>query len=261
MGHMSIVSGGVDNTVKLFDLHAQAETIVGSHELPINCVEYASNIKGILTGSWDRTMKIWDARQRECCGTYEQSNGKVYSMSTVGYKIAVATSESKVLIWDMRNLKSYLLRHLLQHQPKCVKISPNKKIYVIGSNDGRVAVEYIKRDPEKRKLRHVFRCHRMRSYEGECVFRVNSISFHSRYTFATGGSNGSVNIWDGFSKHRLSQLYLYPLSIASLDFSDDGTKLAVGCSDLNVDGKPINKIPKPKIYVRTVKNEDVRPIN
>ena len=37
-------------------------------------------------------------------------------------------------------------------------------------------------------------------------------------TFATGGCDGTVSFWDGFSKKRLCQLHQYPTSIASLSF-------------------------------------------
>lgn len=37
-------------------------------------------------------------------------------------------------------------------------------------------------------------------------------------TFATGGCDGNVSIWDGANKKRLSQLHQYPTSIASLAF-------------------------------------------
>lgn len=51
-----------------------------------------------------------------------------------------------------------------------------------------------------------------------------SFSFHNGYnTFATGGSDGYVNIWDGFNKKRLCQFHRYPTSISSLCFSNDGT--------------------------------------
>lgn len=144
-------------------------------------------MNGIFSGSWDKTIKLWDVRQKECVGTYEQSNGKVYGMSVVDEKIAVATSGCKALIWDLRMMKQYLIRHVLKHQPRSIKVSPNKKCYVIGTYDGRVAVEYIKRDPEIRKRRTTFRCHRMRINSFDYVYVVNSISFHNVYnTFATG---------------------------------------------------------------------------
>jgi cell cycle arrest protein BUB3 len=39
--------------------------------------------------------------------------------------------------------------------------------------------------------------------------------YRSEYnTFATGGSDGYVNIWDGYNKKRLCQFHRYPTSIA-----------------------------------------------
>jgi len=56
------------------------------------------------------------------------------------------------------------------------------------------------------------------------IIHCYSFSFHGGYnTFATGGSDGYVNIWDGFNKKRLCQFHKYPTSISSLAFSHDGT--------------------------------------
>ena len=53
----------------------------------------------------------------------------------------------------------------------------------------------------------------------EQIYPVNAIAFHNRHnTFATGGSDGFVNIWDGFNKKRLCQFHRYPTSISSLAF-------------------------------------------
>jgi WD40 repeat protein len=37
-------------------------------------------------------------------------------------------------------------------------------------------------------------------------------------TFATGGCDGTVSVWDGVSKKRICQFHQYPTSIASLSF-------------------------------------------
>ena len=47
----------------------------------------------------------------------------------------------------------------------------------------------------------------------EYIYPVNAISFHRDFnTFATGGSDGLVNIWDGANKKRLCQFHKYPYS-------------------------------------------------
>lgn len=63
------------------------------------------------------------------------------------------------------------------------------------------------------------------------IYPVNSIAFHKQYgTFATGGCDGTVNVWDGENKKRLYQYQRYPTSIAALAFSRNGSLLAVAAS-------------------------------
>jgi cell cycle arrest protein BUB3 len=56
-------------------------------------------------------------------------------------------------------------------------------------------------------------------------------------TFATGGCDGYVNIWDGAAKKRLFVLPKFPSSVAALSFNHDGSLLvraarccSVGCT-------------------------------
>lgn len=256
------VSGGLDNTLKHYDWNAQTEHVLGTHDDAIKCVEFASKVSGILTGSWDKTMRLWDARNRECCGTYEQSNERVYSMSVVDEKIVVATSQRKVIIWDLRHMKQCLMRResSLKYQTRAIRIFPNKEGYVMSSIEGRVAVEYFDPDPEVQKRKFAFKCHRAKENNIEHIHPVNAVAFHNVYnTFATGGSDGFVNIWDGFNKKRLCQFHLYDTSIAALAFSNDGSKLAIACSYLDEQEQAQDPRPDPTIYVRYVNEQETKP--
>ena len=85
---------------------------------------------------------------------------------------------------------------------------PNKSGYVVSSIEGRVAVEYLDPSAEAQKKKYAFKCHRMKENGIENIYPVNAISFHKDYnTFATGGSDGYVNIWDGYNKKRLCQFH------------------------------------------------------
>lgn len=60
---------------------------------------------------------------------------------------------------------------------------------------------------------------------------VSFLFLNPRYgTFATGGCDGMVNIWDGANRKRICVLPRYPTSISSLAFHPLGTTLAVASS-------------------------------
>jgi hypothetical protein len=53
----------------------------------------------------------------------------------------------------------------------------------------------------------LLQCHRRNEEGTDVVFPVNSIAYHPLYgTFATGGGDSVVNIWDGSNKKRLFQV-------------------------------------------------------
>ncbi|KAH8232581.1 hypothetical protein KR032_009937 [Drosophila birchii] len=261
MDIVHVVSGSLDGQVRLFDVNTQAESVVGAHEEPIRCVEYAEFVNGILTGSWDRSIKLWDMREKRCVGTYEQNNGKVYSMSVIDEKIVVATNDRKVLIWDLRKMDSYIMKResSLKFQTRCIRLFPNKEGYVMSSIEGRVAVEYLDHDPEVQRRKFAFKCHRNKDNNVEQIYPVNALSFHNVYqTFATGGSDGIVNIWDGFNKKRLCQFHEYDTSISTLNFSSDGSALAIGCSYMDLFSEAPATVPHPAIYIRYPTDQETK---
>ncbi|XP_023170843.1 mitotic checkpoint protein BUB3 [Drosophila hydei] len=261
MNIVHLVSGGLDNQLRMYDVNTQAETLVGAHDDPIRCVEHAEYVNGILTGSWDKTVKLWDMREKRWVGCFEQNNGKVYSMSVIDEKIVVATSDRKVLIWDLRKTDSYVMKResSLKYQTRCIRLFPNKEGYVMSSIEGRVAVEYLDHDPEVQRRKFAFKCHRNRDHNIEQIYPVNAVSFHNVYhTFATGGSDGIVNIWDGFNKKRLCQFHEYDTSISSLNFSADGSALAIGCSYLDQFSETPAAVPNPAIYIRYPTDQETK---
>jgi WD40 repeat protein len=55
----------------------------------------------------------------------------------------------------------------------------------------------------------LLQCHRRNEQGTDVVFPVNCIAYHPQFgTFATGGGDGVVNIWDGNNKKRLFQVRL-----------------------------------------------------
>lgn len=254
-------SGGLDNTLKTFDFNAAAENTVGAHSDAIRCVEYCPDVNCIVTGSWDHNLKIWDPRSHNCSGSYNQGD-KVYTMSVCGEKMVVGTSGRKILVWDLRNMAYTLQRREsnLKYQTRMIRCFPNKQGFALSSIEGRVAVEYLDASPEIQKKKYAFKCHRTKIDGVEKIYPVNAISFHpTHHTFATGGSDGFVNVWDGFNKKRLCQFHQYDTSITSLSFSHNGSTLAIACSYFLEEDNPPELKPEDAIYIRTVSDQETKP--
>lgn len=147
----------------------------------------------------------------------------------------------------------------LKYQTRCIRCFPNKVGYVLSSIEGRVAVEYLDPSPEVQKKKYAFKCHRIKENGVEMIYPVNAIAFHSVHnTFATGGSDGIVNIWDGFNKKRLCQFHRYPTGIASLAFSHEGSVLAIASSYM-YETDEIENMPEDVIYIRNVSDQETKP--
>lgn len=246
----------------MFDVQSGTETIVGNHPAPVRCVERAPEINAMITGGWDASIKIWDPRAPCLTGTFAQPD-KVYTMAVSDTTLVVGTAGRRVLVWDLRNM-SYVSQRRessLKYQTRCIRIFPNRQGYVLSSIEGRVAVEYFDPNPEIQKRKYAFKCHRNKdAMTGiEVIYPVNAISFHSVHnTFATGGSDGYVNIWDGFNKKRLCQFHKYPTSISSLAFSPDGAYLAIATSFLH-EAEDAREIPSDSIFIRRVTDNETKP--
>lgn len=79
-----------------------------------------------MTGSWDKTLRCWDARISSGQETYPQPE-RVYSMSLVGHRLVVATAGRHINVYDLRNMSQPEQRResSLKYQTRCVRCYPN----------------------------------------------------------------------------------------------------------------------------------------
>jgi WD40 repeat protein len=56
------LSGGLDMAVLRHDFETGVSDVLGSHTGAVKCVEYNAARGMVLTGSWDKSVRVWDAR-------------------------------------------------------------------------------------------------------------------------------------------------------------------------------------------------------
>ena len=267
----TIYSVGLDHDVRSVSLQDEnvEQTVLSSHEAASNKIAYSSEHDVLLSTSWDATLHIHTPSN----GSFIRVRlpAKPFALSQTSERAVVAMAERKVSVYDLKALKMLVeqagstangtgpnqAENVLEVAPwqqresslkfmtRAVACMPNGLGFAVSSIEGRVGVEWF--DPEAQEKTYAFKCHRQTTTtngpetgeeaEVDVVYPVNALAFHPAYgTFATGGGDGVVSVWDAESKRRVKHYQKVGASVASLAFSGDGTFLAVGLSPGFEDG-------------------------
>ncbi|KAK0745091.1 WD40-repeat-containing domain protein [Apiosordaria backusii] len=167
--------------------------------------------------------------------------GKPHALSSSPTKLVVAMTARLVHIYDLPTLASATTppppwqtrESSLKFLTRAVACMPNDAGYATSSIEGRVAVEWFEDTPESQARKYAFKCHRQAAPEeeggGDIVYPVNALAFHPVYgTFASGGGDGTVALWDAEAKRRMRQYQKFSEAVAAMGFSGDGKYLAIG---------------------------------
>ncbi|KAK9832385.1 hypothetical protein WJX74_008502 [Apatococcus lobatus] len=262
-----IFTAGLDAVVKRYDFFSRSEAKVAEHSKAVRCVEYLPDLKLLVTGSWDGTLRIWNPQApfgQNLVNTLYLPD-RVFTMAQSQSRLVIGTAGRQVLIYDLKMLGRSVpvsaeqqRESSLKHQTRCIRCHPDGTGYTLSSIEGRVAVEYFDPGEAAQAAKYAFKCHRRNEGGKEAIFPINSMAFHPVLgTFATGGCDGVVNMWDGKNQKRLCQLTGYPTSIAAMAFSPDGSRLAIASSYTYEHGEVEHA--QDSIFIRNMAESEVRP--
>ncbi|CAZ81994.1 unnamed protein product [Tuber melanosporum] len=247
----NVFSAGLDWQVQQLDPETGRGNTLATHENAVKSICYNAETKSLLSGSWDQSIKQIDPRSLESTSSHAQPH-KIFSLSTISHILVVAMSSRSVYLYDLRNMSSPWQRResSLKFMTRTVRCMPNAQGYASSSIEGRVAVEFFDPSDESQKRKYAFKCHRSTDGGVDVIYPVNALAFHPIYgTFASGGGDGVVSLWDGMAKRRLRQYQRYPASIAGLSFSNNGKHLAIGTSSGFEDGKDDGACPPESVKI------------
>lgn len=139
----------------------------------------------------------------------------------------------------------------MKYMTRAVSCMPNDAGYSSSSIEGRVAVEWFDPSEESQSRKYAFKCHRQQVDGQDVVYPVHALAYHPVHgTFATGGGDGIVALWDAVAKRRIRQYQKFPASVQTIDFSNDGKYVAIGVSPGFEDG--VDDVPDgvTKVFIR-----------
>eukprot|EP00899_Mesostigma_viride_P024479 jgi/Mesvir1/5215/Mv15345-RA.1 len=223
----TVFSGGCDRQAKMWPVATGgAATTVAQHDQPISALSWVPEMNCLVTCSWDKTLKYWDTRQSTPACTVQLPD-KGYCMSVRHPLLVVGTADRNLLVYNLTNpqVEYKRIQSPLKYMTRCVATFPDKTGYLVGSIEGRVAVQHV--DDSLSSKNFTFKCHR----DNNDIYSVNSLSFHPTHgTFATTGSDGAYNFWDKDSKQRLKAFNRCNAPIPASCFNHDGSIFAYAVS-------------------------------
>ncbi|KAK0528084.1 mitotic spindle checkpoint protein Bub3 [Tilletia horrida] len=271
VGREVAASGGVDRRVRLLDTKTGTSEIIGKHDMPVSRIRYSAETKLLITGSWDRTLKVWDPASRKLLRTISLGE-KVLAMDITRPsvpttlpqvdstpRLVVGLTSRKVNIYNLNRWAEAADRELagistteedwvseesressLKFMFKDARCMPDGSGFAMSSVEGRVSVDFFNPSDEVQAKKYAFKCHRQPGEDGiDTVFPINALAFHPRHgSFATLGGDAIVLVWDPFGKRRIRVYPKYPAALSAGDFSADGKWLAMatGAEGVSDDG-------------------------
>ncbi|EDN92646.1 hypothetical protein SS1G_08509 [Sclerotinia sclerotiorum 1980 UF-70] len=227
----------------------------------------------LLVSSWDKKVYLYNTESVSEGGklvrTYEHRapvldvcfGGDENEAFTAGMdwqvkRINLESGEQTVLSTHEAPVKSVVY----SKEHSCM---PNDDGYASSSIEGRVAVEWFDPSPDSQARKYAFKCHRQPDAAGDgtdIVYPVNALAFHPTHgTFASGGGDGVVALWDAVAKRRIRQYQKYPASVAALSFSSDGRYLAVGvCPGFENGQEDYTGEGLTKVYIRELGENEAK---
>lgn len=251
------------------DIPSSSQTVLSSHDAGVRSVVYSKDLSLVISASWDSTLHVHRTDTPESVPAIIPLPSKPFSASLTATKLVVAMASRALHIYDLKSMalltgesesttpekievEPWQRRESsLKFMTRSVACMPDDAGYASSSIEGRVAVEWFDPSPESQARKYAFKCHRLTVDEADVVYPVNALAFHPGYgTFASGGGDGVVALWDGVAKRRIRQYQKYPASVAALCFSGDGKYLAIAVSPGFEDGKDDVSEGTVKIFIR-----------
>ncbi|WP_161967763.1 WD40 repeat domain-containing protein [Fimbriiglobus ruber] len=224
-----IVSASFDGTARIWDAtprgvtNRSGEFMVGGHQERVNCVAVSKNDR-LASGSWDKTIKLWDARSGTPGATLEGHHGAIFGLdfSSDGRRLASASWDHTAKVWDCETGRDLLTFSGHTAPVHAVAFSPDGRRVASGAFDGQIKIW----DAASGKV--------LTSCDG-FIFPVMAVAFSpDGKRVASGGGDRTLKVWDAETGKLLLSLKTHGASIHGVAFSPDGSRVASASWDHSV---------------------------
>lgn len=207
-----------------------AHCLVG-HNDKVTCGFFSDGSR-IVSGSHDRTLKIWDFSRSSCIATTPSLGSKVSDLCSVPALGSIVSShfDGSLRFSDPRSLKSSLDRLDNLHSSQSISgihISPDGLTLLTNGRDSRLHLVDLRKMSVVMSYDHSKYCNGSES--NKAVFTATGKQV------IAGGSDGSIFVWESVTGNLTNTLAPKATAIInSLAISPEGNQMAVACQDKSI---------------------------
>jgi WD40 repeat protein len=237
-----------------------------AHTGPVQCVAFSPDGTLALSGSADRTVRLWNVRSRKQLRVFQGHTDSVLSVAFAADRTRglSAGHDGTLRGWDLGTGMEIQRQDFRAGAASMVSFSPDGKVAALGGTDGIVRIWDLASKTEVVKLKGhsdavtclAFSADGKRLIAGgdDCGVRVwnvanakvvlsfanlggavRGVAFSPRGDrIAACGDNQPIHLWDAASGRELKRLQGHSGSVASVAFSVDGSLLLSGGDDCTV---------------------------
>ncbi|KAK3366724.1 hypothetical protein B0T24DRAFT_367243 [Lasiosphaeria ovina] len=215
-----LTSGSADTTIST----AQLQRTLEGHSGSVYSVAFAPNSTVLASGSYDHTIRLWDASTGQLQRTLEGHSSAVSSVAFASNSTMLASGsyDNTIRLWDAST--GQLQRTLEGHRSAVysVAFASNSTVLASGSFDNTIRLW----DASTGQLQ--------RTLEGHSG-SVYSVAFAPNSTvLASGSYDHTIRLWDASTGQLQRTLEGHSSAVSSVAFASNSTMLASGSYDKTI---------------------------
>lgn len=225
-----LVSGGMDGA-KLWNLEDnQAINLTGS--ISVSAVAFSKDGTIIATGSYDKTIKLWDLQGKPInsfSGGHSDGVTAVAFSPTDNQRLISGAMNGTIKLWNLAG-NSFIEIERHRKRINSVTFSPDGNNVLIGSEDGTAAIRDLNGQLLLKINQSSVQSTPLKTFGGH-NFEITAVAFAPNgQHILTGSKDGTARLWNKEGQ-LIKSLLGHKHYVNSVAFSPDGHQIITGSND------------------------------